>query len=256
MVQKLKYLMKSYLSEEHFEKIVYARRFILSLHYTGLRFKCSICGGHFRVFLPAGLAHRSHASCPRCGSLERHRLIWMYLQERTNFFSSKLSVLHFAPEYCFQRVFKSLSNLDYISADLYDPSAMIKIDITDIKFQNNTFDCILCSHVLEHILDDNKAIRELYRVLKPNGWAILQVPILREKTFEDSNVQTPEERLKYFGQEDHVRIYGLDYKDRLENAGFKVMVDPYLMELDEDIVQLYKLVPENEPKENIYYCIK
>ena len=133
---------------------------------------------------------------------------------------------------------------------------MIKIDITDIKFQNNTFDCILCSHVLEHILDDNKAIRELYRVLKPNGWAILQVPILREKTFEDPNIQTPEERLKYFGQEDHVRIYGLDYKDRLENAGFKVMVDPYLMELDEDIVQLYKLVPENEPKENIYYCIK
>lgn len=222
MVQKLKNLIKSSLSEEILEKILYAQKFISSLRYTGLRFKCSVCGGHFRVFLPAGLTRRSHARCPRCGSVERHRLIWMYLQERTDFYSSKLRVLHFAPEYCFQRVFKSLSNLDYISADLYDSSAMIKIDITDIKFRDNTFDCILCSHVLEHILDDNKAIRELYRVLKPNGWAIIQVPIMREKTFEDPTIQTTKDRLKYFGQEDHVRVYGLDYKDRLENTGFKV----------------------------------
>lgn len=249
-------LMKSFLAEESLAKISYARRFILSLRYTGLRFKYSICLGHFRVFLPFGSTRRENAMCPRCGSLERHRLIWMYLQKRTDFLTSNLKILHFAPEDCFQRIFKSLPNIEYTSADLYDSSAMVKLDITDISFQDNTFDCILCSHVLEHILNENKAMKELYRVLKPNGWAILQVPIMRQKSIEDPTIQTQEGRLKYFGQEDHVRVYGLDYKERLEKAGFKVKVDSYLKELDENIVKLYKLVPANEPKENIYYCTK
>jgi len=188
--------------------------------------------------------------------LERQRLIWLYLKDKTNFFESKLRVLHFAPIFYLQRFYKKLANLDYISADLNDTSAMINMDITDIKFEDNSFDCILCVHVLEHVRDDKKAMKELFRVLKPQGWAIIQVPIKLDKTFENNTISTPEERLKYFGQEDHVRIYGLDYKERLEDAGFSVKIDHYLNELPENIINRYRLVPENEPKEKIYFCSK
>ncbi len=139
-----------------------------------------------------------------------------------------------------------------MSADLSSSLAMMKMDIMDIKFDDNSFDCILCIHVL----DDRKAIKELYRVLKPNSWAILQVPIMKEKTFEDYSINTSEKRLKFYGQEDHFRAYGLDYKKRLEDAGFRIKVDPYLWELDENIINRYRLVPENEPRENIYFAFK
>lgn len=256
MIQMMKSFLRLFLSKEYIEKMIYAKMYFLSLRFMGKRFKCPICNGNFRSFLSVGIAQRENAKCPRCGSLERHRLIWMYLRNKTNFFCSRLKVLHFAPEYCFQRKFKSLSNLDYISADLYAPSAMLKIDITDIKLEDNTFDCILCSHVLEHISDDRKAMRELYRILKPNGWAILQVPIMREKTFEDISIKSAEERLKYFGNRDHVRVYGLDYKERLEDAGFTVKIDSFLSELNEKIISLFKLVPDGEQQGEIYLCSK
>ena len=137
-----------------------------SLFYLGNNFVCPVCNGHFRKFLPYGLNPRPNAQCPRCGSLERHRLIWLYLQEKTNFFTAKLKVLHFAPERCFKNKFKSMPNLDYITADLDSPFADRKIDITDIPFEDETFDCVLCSHVLEHVLDDKKAIQEIYRILR------------------------------------------------------------------------------------------
>lgn len=233
----------------------YALRYIYGIIlYFGLRFKCPCCGGHFRKFLTFGVKPRPNAQCPRYNSLERHRLIWLYLKNRTNFFSDNFKVLHFAPEYIFQKTFKSLPNLEYINVDLNSPLAMIKIDITNVPFKDNYFDVILCSHVLEHVMDDQLAMRELFRVLKPGGWAILQVPIdfKRDKTFEDPNIVSAEDRARIFGQKDHVRIYGRDYKDRLEKAGFTVKVDNYVRQLGTDVIKKYSLMKE----QGIYFCIK
>ena len=256
MMRLFDILVKAFVPKNYIDRVIYSKNYILSLGYIGKSFECPICKGHFRKFLPWGRIQRKNAMCPRCNSLERHRLIFRYLQDRTDFFKSNLKILHFAPELCLQGIFKLLPNLEYISADLNDPSAKMKMDITDIRFDDNTFDCVLCSHVLEHVVDDHKAMRELYRVLKPKGWAILQVPIMSERTFEAETIKSPEQRLKYFGQEDHVRIYGLDYKNRLENAGFIVKLDPYLHEQSDDIINRYRLVPENEPKDYIYFCFK
>jgi SAM-dependent methyltransferase len=131
-------------------------------------------------------------------------------------------MLHIAPERCFEAKFKDLLHDGYLSADLSSPRAMKKLDITDIPYPDETFDVIYCSHVLEHVPDDRKAMREFCRVLKDTGWAILLVPITSEKTFEDSSIVTPAERLRVFGQKDHVRRYGPDYVDRLRDAGFTV----------------------------------
>jgi SAM-dependent methyltransferase len=256
MMQTVKTLVKSSLPADHLDRLEYAKAYVASLRYAGLRFCCPVCGGHFRAFLPAGVEQRRNAMCPRCFSLERHRLIWKYLEARTRFFEANLRVLHVAPEYCFQGIFASLPNLEYVSVDLGSPLAMVQVDITSIAFDSSTFDCILCSHVLEHIPDDRQAMRELYRILRPNGWAILQVPIERETTYEDPKITSPEQRLKYFGKEDHVRVYGLDYKDRLEHAGFTVSVDAYLSELGEGIVDRYRLMPEDGPEEDLYFCSK
>lgn len=133
-------------------------------------------------------------------------------------------MLHVAPELCFEERFKGLLGQNYLTADLFNPRAMVKMDITSIQYPNETFDIIYCSHVLEHVADDRKAIEEFFRVLKNNGWAILNVPINNGQTFEDSSIVSPQERLKAFGQEDHVRRYGTDYVDRLRDAGFVVEV--------------------------------
>lgn len=149
----------------------------------------------------------------------------------------------------------AMSNLDYISADLESPLATVRMDITNILFDDNTFDVILCVHVLEHVMDDRKAMRELYRVLKPGGWAILQSPVDPdyEKTFEDPDIVSPEDRERFFGQKNHVRIYGRDYKDRLEEAGFTVKVDGYIRESGADLIERYGL---EEHDTDIYLCTK
>lgn len=165
---------------------------------------------------------------------------------------SKCRLDGFSSHDCLQRKFRALPNLDYISVDLESPIAMAKMDITDMQFPDNHFDCIICYHVLEHIPHDRRAMKEIVRVLKPSGWAILQVPILREKTFEDPTIKTPEEREKVFGQRDHVRIYGLDYKDRLGSVGFAVKLDDYVKKLGDDAIKRYSLTED----ENIYFCSK
>lgn len=228
------------------------RRWGISLLLYGYRFTCPICDGHFRKFLPFGVKPRPNAQCPRCGSLERHRLLWLYLRDKTNLFADNLKLLDIAPMDCLQRKFRAMPNLDYISVDLESPMAMVKMDITDMQFPSNYFDCVICYHVLEHIPDDQRAMEEIFRVLKPGGWAILQVSILRDKTFEDPSVTTPEDRERIFGQCDHVRIYGLDYKNRLEQAGFSVKVDDYVTQLSDDVIRKHGLMKD----ENIYFCFK
>lgn len=198
----------------------------LYLHYYGGNLNCPCCGGRYKSFLSYGRNPKSNIRCPYDDSLERHRFLWIYLINKTNFFQDKNRVLHFGPEDCFQTHFKKMTNLDYISADLYSPKAMIKMDITNISYKANYFDFIICLHVLEHVLDDYKAIKELFRVLKTGGMVFVQCPINYnlKKTFEDRTIRSPEEREKIFGQSDHVRIYGTDFKERLESVGFRVKV--------------------------------
>jgi hypothetical protein len=195
------------------------RRFL----FTGSAYYCPLCESWLRRFLPTRT--RPNSWCPVCRSVHRHRLVWLFLQRKTDLLiAPRKRLLHVAPELGFERRFRQFAHLDYLSADLHNPRAMVKMDITDIQYPDGSFDTIYCSHVLEHVLDDRQAMREFYRVLKPGGWAILMVPIATEPTVEDSSVTDPAERQRLFGRHDHVRRYGPDYVDRLGDAGFQVTV--------------------------------
>lgn len=198
---------------------------ILAIYYKGTKYKDPIDGKSYRKFLPYGYEHqRENVLAPGSLSLERHRLLWLYLNKHSDFFTTPKKVLHVAPEQCFLPLFRKQKNLEYTTTDLFSPLADVKADICDLPFENNSYDVIFCNHVLEHIVDDNKAMSELYRVLKPGGWGIFQIPqdISKTSTYEDFSITNPEERRKHFGQYDHVRIYGLDYFDRLTKVGFEV----------------------------------
>jgi SAM-dependent methyltransferase len=155
-------------------------------------------------------------------------------------------MLHIAPELCFIDRFEALPNLDYITADIESPLAKVKMDIHDIPFEDNSFDIIFCNHVLEHVRDDLQAMREMHRVLKPGGWAILQIPFFHpipDETLEDPSISHPKMREKVFGQDDHVRLYGHDYSQRLASAGFQVVEDRLVFELEKDLVKRWALPP-------------
>lgn len=198
---------------------------VVGIFYRGNTVQCPICDKKYRHFLPYGRINpRSNALCPNCLSLERHRLLWLYLKEQTNFFSDTLDVLHIAPEPCFMKRFEKHHGEKYITADIESPLAKVKMDIHKIPFPENHFDVVLCNHVLEHVQDDIKAMREIHRVLKRGGWAIMQVPFFSpvpEVTYEDASITDPREREKAFGQDDHVRMFGKDYAKRIERAGMK-----------------------------------
>jgi len=226
--------------------------------------KCPFCGWQGKEFFPFGVQLRRNAECPRCGSLERHRLYYLYLKKVIPK-NKKLKILHFAPEKILTSLFKSYNKAEYLSVDIDPKKAMAQGDITNLSFKNNSFDVIFCSHVLEHVEDDHKAIKELYRVLKPNGFAILQVPILDElngrkidKTYDNFGITDPKEREKIFGQKDHVRIYGRDYINRLKSAGFKVRIDKFVNSLRAEDVRKFSLIPHEctETEGWIFYCTK
>jgi SAM-dependent methyltransferase len=155
--------------------------------------------------------------------MDRHRLIWYFLRNRTNLFDGRQKhMLHVAPEVSFVPRLKKVSGLNYLTADLMDPTVMIRMDITDIQFPDKSFDIVYCSHVLEHVPNDRKAMREFRRVLKPDGWAAVMVPVTVDRTIEDPNCTDPAERERRFGQHDHFRTYGPDFADRLAESGFHV----------------------------------
>ena len=216
--------------------------------YRGDNVFCECCGRHHSQFLAP------YDECPGCGSQARQRLMLSYLRNETQLFSSKHKLLHFAPEMSLEGIFKSATEIDYLSADLFLPRAMVKVDMTNIDYADGTFDVVLCSHVLEHIPEDIKAMSELYRVLAHGGWAILQVPIdrNREETYEDFSITDPGEREKHFGRFDHCRVYGADYKLRLEQAGFEVIVDEYVERFSNDDAIQYGF----DTQEQIYLCRK
>lgn len=226
---------------------------VVSIFYIGNSVECPVCESKFRKFLPYGRKSRSNALCPKCLALERHRLIWLFLKSKTDFFTAPLKMLHIAPELCFMDRFESLENLEYITADIESPLAKVKMDIHEIPFEENSFDVIFCNHVLEHVDSDIKALQEMKRVLRPGGWAILQVPFffpLNDETIEDPSITDPKERERLFGQDDHVRLYGKDYNARLASVGFKVEEDELVNELAIKDAEKYAL-----PKGEIIYKV-
>jgi len=209
------------------------------LYFFGFRYECPFCHSYLRSLLPFGLnfpvlkekrvvggGYRLDCLCPICNSFDRERLLYLYLANQTDVFEKPAKLLHVAPEERLKNLLCSKTNLDYLTADLFQKTVMVKMDITDIQFPENSFDIILCNHILEHVIDDRKAMAELYRVLKPGGWAILQVPmsLSLSNTYEDSSITSPADRETAFGQNDHVRIYAGDYLTRLADAGFNVDV--------------------------------
>lgn len=200
-----------------------AAKFLSDLEYLGTGRLCEVCGASSRKFKPFGDPPRLEAQCIRCNSLERHRFLCHYLNANPDHLQFKGGMfLHVAPEACLRPYFRQLVGQGYLTADMFADNVDVKMDISEIQFPDQYFDAIYCSHVLEHVPDDRRAMREFARVLKPGGWAILLVPISREKTYEDLSIRTPEARRIAFGQADHVRIYGNDYMDRLVESGFKV----------------------------------
>lgn len=209
---------------------------VLAFFLKGNAFTDPIDGKSFKSFLPYGYGNqRNNVLSPSTLSLERHRLLWLYLKNETDFFTAPKKVLHFAPEQAFYKRFRKMKNLDYVTTDLNSPLADVKADICNLPFKDNEFDIIFCNHVLEHIPDDTKAMQELYRIMKPGGYGIFQIPqdLSRAKTFEDDSITDRKERAKIFGQYDHVRIYGLDYFDKLRSIGFSVEEVDYTAQLSD-----------------------
>ena len=231
-------------------KASYIVRPVISWYLRGDKFTDPIDGRSFRKFLPYGyVKQRENALSPSTLSLERHRLMWLFLRDNTTFFTAtkKLKVLHIAPEQCFLDIFRKQQNLNYITSDLESPIADVKADICDLPFKENEFDIVFCNHVLEHISNDTKAMQELYRVLKPGGFGIFQIPqdLSKAITFEDNTITDRKERAKLFGQYDHVRVYGRDYFDKLRSIGFKVDEVDYTKKITLEKIEKYCLM-QNE----------
>ena len=225
-------------------RLSYVARPILAFFLKGNTFTDPIDDKSFKSFLPYGYGkQRNNVLSPSTLSLERHRLLWLYLKNETDFFTAKKKVLHFAPEQAFYKRFRKMTNLNYVTTDLNSPLADVKADICNLPFKDNEFDIILCNHVLEHIPDDIKAMQELSRILKPGGFGVFQIPqdLNRAETFEDDTITDKKERAKIFGQYDHVRIYGRDYFEKLRNIGFKVNEVDYTSNLSEEDIIKYCL---------------
>ena len=246
---------------------------LIQIKYFGDEVECPFCKKSFSRFMPTGVLERpfwssteglkllkdplinvANAQCPKCGCGERQRLLYFYLLQELDFFKIKsIKVLDVAPDdFLYNKVFSKM-NIDYISIDIKNSRRPSQImDVTKLTFEDNIFDSIICNHVLEHIPEDTKAMEELYRVLKPGGWAILQVPIWAFKTVEKSGVTSSEEYLKHYGHSDHVRRYGFDYVDRLIKSGFVVNVDNFSRKLKDEFRYRYGLFET----EDIFFCRK
>ena len=230
-------------------RLSYIFKLFAPIVYKGDNVYCPVCDRSFRKFLSYGskVAHRENVLCPYDLTLERHRLMWYYLQNHSDFFTKKeLKLLHIAPEQCFHKKFKEQENLIYLTADLESPIADIHFDLHEIPLEINSFDVIFCNHVLEHVQDDKKCMSELYRIMKPGGWGIFQVPIdySRAETYEDASIKSPEDREKHFWQKDHVRLYGLDYPKKLAAVGFRVEAFNYHNHLPELKKATFRLHPD------------
>ncbi len=225
-------------------RLSYLFRKISRFTHRGNNVECPVCGSTFRKFLGYGYHEvRKNALCPKCLSLERHRLLWLFLRQKTSFFEASLNVLHIAPEQCFEERFRKMKNLHYVTADIESPLADVKCDVQKMPFAADEFDVVICNHVLEHVDDDKQAMAEIFRVLKPGAYAIMLVPVdfSRTKTYEDPTITSPKDRAKHFMQYDHQRLYGTDFPERLKKAGFSINQPNFLDEVGMDLRTRYAL---------------
>ena len=227
-------------------RLSYPFKMVAPLLYKGNKVECPVCERSFSKFLSYGsnVTHRENVLCPYDLTLERHRLMWIYLKEHSTFFSAdQLSVLHIAPEQCFHKKFKAQKNLNYLTADLVSPIADMHFDLHSIPLEDNRFDVVFCNHVMEHVDDALQCMRELYRVMRPGAWAIMQVPqdFSRETTYEDPSIVSEEDREKHYWQKDHVRLFGRDYPQWLEKAGFTVEIFNKEEALGADLMERYRI---------------
>jgi predicted SAM-dependent methyltransferase len=236
-------------------KVMEAVFFLRGLLFMGTRYTCPCCGWHIRAFNDgnAFLKKRSLSYCPRCNSKSRHRRIWLFLQNKTNLFTDTLSLFEVSPKFSFARRFTQMSKIQYLGADIYlRPYISLKMDLAATALKAESFDAVLCIHVLEEIIEDRRAMDEIYRILKPEGWAVVSVPTqIDQPTYEDTSITNPKERKRAFGEPDHVRVYGFDLADRLKESGFHVELD-----LAEDIPQQTREKYGLRGDENIFYCRK
>ena len=232
---------------------------LLGLIYVGRGRECPVCGTKRRKFLPYGyVTSRDNALCPNCLSLERHRLLWLWLQRESDLFESRPRLLHVAPEVCLMRHLRRTyagggNREDYVTADLESPLADMHFDIQNIPLADGEFDAVICNHIMEHVEDDGRAMRELCRILRPGGWGIILAPVdlQRETTFEEDSITDPDERTRIFGQYDHRRVYGRDYAQRLADAGFEVEDCDYRAKFSAAEQELFAL-----PEDHIYFVRK
>lgn len=227
-------------------RLSYPFKKIAPVLYKGDNVECPVCERSFKKFLSYGsdVAHRENVLCPYDLTLERHRLMWLYLKDHSDFFTKEnLSVLHIAPEQCFHSRFKEQKNLNYLTGDLVSPIADMHFDLHDIPLEDNRFEVVFCNHVMEHVDDAIQCMSELHRVMKPGGWGIMQVPqdFSREVTYEDPSITSPEEREKHFWQKDHVRLFGKDYPDWLRKGGFKVTEFDPKQHYSMDLIKRYRM---------------
>ncbi len=220
------------------------------LRHRGSNVLCPVCGHAFDRFRDDW--NRPNAICWRCGSHERHRLLWVYLERHPQLLSQAGSLLHFAPEWCLEQRLRRVDPIRYTTADLDPRKGELELDITDLALADGAFDAIICSHVLEHVEADRAAMRELHRVLAPGGWLIVMVPIDvgRASTYEDPAVRTPADRERAFLQSDHVRLYAPDIAQRLADVGFAVQRERYALTLGPELAARYGCIEQDE----IYLC--
>lgn len=233
---------------------------VVGLLYLGKGKQCPLCGCQRRKFLPYGyVTSRENALCPNCLSLERHRLLWLWLLRESDIGRGAMALpkmLHIAPEVALMRKFKKMYAREaerYVTADLESPLADMHFDVQQIPLEDESFDAIICNHIMEHVEDDRKALSELYRIMRRGGWGVILSPVEleREKTFEDDTITDRAERTRIFGQYDHRRIYGRDYAERLREAGFEVYDIDYKNELSKAEQELYAL-----PADHLYIVCK
>lgn len=224
--------------------------FIRKKLFSGDKYYCPICDLNLRKFV--SFYRPYHLFCPICQSLHRHRFIWIFIQKFELLKIKPIKILHIAPEVCLKNKFVEIENLEYVNIDLNNPEAMLKMDVSNLEFDSNIFDIVICSHVLEHVENDIKAMQEIFRVLKPNGIALILVPISHEQTIEDTTITDPKQRELIFGQYDHLRLYGIDIIDRLQEVGFNITeYKPH------DIASNFEIQKMGlNPKDIIFFCEK
>lgn len=233
-------------------RVLSKRRVVRKALYGGNLRYCPICQSHLHAFEPQGPTQRPNARCPICGSMERHRFFFLFANQEMGLCAApKKKMLHVAPEACLVPILSECEHLDYLTADLM-PGAMVQMDLTDIHMPDETFDVVVASHVLEHIPDDRKAMREVFRVLKPGGWAVMQVPVTTTETFEDLSIVDPHERIRVYGHHEHVRRCGEDYYSRMSEVGFELCMSK--LPVQEDQAECTRL--GITPYQSIPLCVK